>query len=37
MRVAPKADFGQMDNRDIAATLVHRVTPFSRHLQPCAP
>lgn len=33
MRVAFNADFGQMDNRNVAAMLVHRVPPFPRHLQ----
>src|SRR3989442_9558486 len=37
MRVALNADFGQMDNRDIATMLVHRVPPFPRHLQTSAP
>src|SRR6185503_16817733 len=37
MRVAMDADFGQMNNRDITSTLVHRVPPFPRHLQSCAP
>src|SRR5262245_5361092 len=37
MRVALNADFGQMDKRDIAASIVHRVPPFPRHFQTSAP
>lgn len=37
MRVAFNADFVQMDNRNVAAALVHRVPPFARHLQTYAP
>src|SRR5215510_13853466 len=37
MRVALNADFGQMNNRDIAAMLVYRIPPFPRHFQTSAP
>src|SRR4030095_2626639 len=37
MRVALNADFGQMNERDIATTLVYRIPPFPRHLQTSAP
>lgn len=37
MRVALDADFGQMDNRDITAALIHFLAPFARHFQTRAP